>query len=274
MIKIKCNLCDRDISACNFAKHLDAHERGNVKQRLSIPNHVHHDSDGFYKCWICNCVKSKTKAGILSHVWRKHTQDGIILGEKICLSQKGRKAWNKGLNKQTSSIIAEQAAKQSQKLKEEFQNGKRKPNVPNEAFRKKLSIEQSMRNRGGKCKWFDINGIKVQGTWEKFIAEKMNEFNIVWVKPHTNNDVWTYFDLRNQMHSYAPDFFLPEYQVWFEIKGFWWGNDKEKMDIIKTQYPDRKILIIEKDCYLKLKSDFNYIFQILPPKANLEKASG
>ena len=53
-------------------------------------------------------------------------------------------------------------------------------------------------------------------------------------------------------HSYAPDFYLPDYNLWLEVKCYWWGNDKRKMNIIKLTFPERKIVIVEKDGYEKI----------------------
>jgi len=36
------------------------------------------------------------------------------------------------------------------------------------------------------------------------------------------------------------------------FKGFWWGNDKEKMKVVLEQHDDKKIVIIEKDDFEKL----------------------
>lgn len=116
--------------------------------------------------------------------------------------------------------------------------------------RKRLSEKQSLNNSGGKSKWFDINGIKVQGTWERDIAIKFNELNIEWIKPKTNNSIWIY-EKDGKQHSYSPDFYLPEFDIYIEIKGYWWGDDKNKMDIIIKTYPERRLLIIEKEEYLE-----------------------
>lgn len=116
--------------------------------------------------------------------------------------------------------------------------------------RRELSIEQSLRNRGGKSKWFEVSGQKVQGTWERDFALKLNELNIKWIKPSTNNSVFRY-TLDGKERSYAPDFFLPEYNVYLELKGYWWGNDREKMNAVIKQHSDKNIIIIERDKYKK-----------------------
>lgn len=51
---------------------------------------------------------------------------------------------------------------------------------------------------------------------------------------------------------HTPDLFLKEYDVYLEIKGYWWGDDKRKMDAVKQQHPEKKIVIIEKNEYNRI----------------------
>lgn len=119
-----------------------------------------------------------------------------------------------------------------------------------EEFKKSVSIRQSLNNTGGRCKWFDVDGQKVQGTWERDLALHMSKLGIVWKKIKLKTDVMWY-KINGQTKAYTPDFYLPEYSLKLEIKGYWWGNDKEKMNIISKLYPNQ-ITIIEKDIFFKL----------------------
>lgn len=116
----------------------------------------------------------------------------------------------------------------------------------NEA-RDRLSKRMSENNPGGRSKWFEVNGKKVQGTWERNFALYCNENNIEWdrCKP------WKYI-LDGKERSYTPDFFILEKNLYIEIKGRWWGDDKRKMEAVINQHPDKKILILEKEKYQKL----------------------
>jgi|APSaa5957512535_1039671.scaffolds.fasta_scaffold35462_2 hypothetical protein len=114
------------------------------------------------------------------------------------------------------------------------------PNRPNDEANKRLSIIQSTNNRGGRSKWFTVAGKKVQGTWEQKFAMFLEERKIEWerCKP------WKY-TIKDKEKHYTPDFFLPELNLFIEIKGYWWGNDKEKMIEVQKQHKDKNILIIE-----------------------------
>ena len=52
--------------------------------------------------------------------------------------------------------------------------------------------------------------------------------------------------------SYAPDFYLPDFDVYLEIKGYWWGRDKEKMELVIAQNPHKRICIITKSEFDRL----------------------
>lgn len=119
------------------------------------------------------------------------------------------------------------------------------------AARLKLSVSQSLHNRGGKCKWYDYRGIKLQGTWELNIAKKLDELGISWYKPKVNKDVWNYV-LDGKCKSYTPDLFLVETNIYLEIKGYWWGDDRRKMEAVIAQHPDKNVLIIEKEEYNRI----------------------
>lgn len=113
--------------------------------------------------------------------------------------------------------------------------------------RKRQSERMSENNPGGKSKWFELDGKKVQGTWELNFAIHCNENGIAWerCKP------WKYV-MDGKVRNYTPDFYIPSKNLYIEIKGRWWGDDRRKMDCVIEQHPDKNILIIEKEQYNKL----------------------
>lgn len=75
--------------------------------------------------------------------------------------------------------------------------------------------------------------------------------NIDWIKPKTNNYIFKY-EVDGKIKSYTPDFYLPSFDVYLEIKGYWWGRDREKMDLVISKYPETKFVIIEKEKFIKI----------------------
>jgi hypothetical protein len=65
---------------------------------------------------------------------------------------------------------------------------------------------------------------KVRGTWEKYLAEWLTENKINWVRR-------TYLSYTEEgvKKTYTPDFFLPERNIYLEVKGYYSEKDKQKM---------------------------------------------
>lgn len=201
-------------------------------------------------CPICNKELKSEKAKV-AHVWRAHSEDGVAHGQKTGSKSKGRPSHRKGLTKETSEEIRRTAEKNSQTIQTKIANGSFVPNKMGIEARKRLSVEQSIKNRGGKCKWFEYKGQKLQGTWELNIAKKLDELGIDWYKPAVHRDVWEY-KLDGKKKSYTPDLQLIDQDIFLEIKGYWWGDDKRKMEAVLSQHPEKKIVIIEKNEYNKI----------------------
>lgn len=98
-------------------------------------------------------------------------------------------------------------------------------------------------NHNHGCKWFLINGIKVQGTWEKKFAEYLNVNNIKWERRKISF---------KKTHQYTPDFYCPEQNVYFEIKGFRRDRDIYKMYLVLAEHPELQIKMIERNEIMNL----------------------
>ena len=152
-------------------------------------------------------------------------------------------AWNKGLSQ-----------KEYPSLARPNQKGKKFGSAltgHSEKTKQKISLKLSVNNKGGRSKWYEVAGQKVQGTWERNVAQKFEEMGISWKKLNVNIHTFEY-EIDSKKRNYTPDFYLKEYNIYIEIKGYWWGNDKEKMDIVMNKYPDVKFIIIEKEQYNKI----------------------
>jgi len=44
--------------------------------------------------------------------------------------------------------------------------------------------------------------------------------------------------------TYTPDFYLPEYNCFLEVKGVWMVGQKKKMRLFREQYPNVKLLVV------------------------------
>lgn len=120
-------------------------------------------------------------------------------------------------------------------------------------------------NRGGNCKWFDFikkDGvlIKLQGTYELRFAKILDKLDSEWIKPTIWNREhqfeWT--DSENITHWYTPDFWSPLFKKYFEIKGYWTENQKDKKKFIE-KIDNVRIIYIED--LLKIEgNDISYFY--------------
>lgn len=233
--KKECLRCNRLISLSNFDRHISLC-KGEKLQFDCI--------DGRYECPICH--KPFTKMGIHTHYWRNHG-NGVSHDPNIGYSN-GRVAWNKNLTAEDDSRLRKMSVSLSKTVRHKVENGTYKVNRLSPEWREKLSVSQSIRNRGGKCKWFDhlkLDGtiVKVQGTFEKRFAEVLDGVDPGWRR----GDTFIWVDEGNRQHRYSADFYSPLLDMNFEVKGYWWGNDKKKMRLVFEQNPDARIEIVREE---------------------------
>ena len=132
--------------------------------------------------------------------------------------------------------------------------GRRVQPVMSEANRRAVSERQSLHNSGGRCKWFEVDGQRVQGTWERDVATKLTSLGIEWVKLGKKKDV-VWYTMDGKAKAYTPDFYLPQFDRLLEVKGFWWGRDQEKMKLVCEQNQHLRIILMEKTMFESFLKD-------------------
>ena len=78
-----------------------------------------------------------------------------------------------------------------------------------------------------KNQWF-------KSLWEANFAKWCDGSGIKW---KYEPKAWK-LKLNNKNTNYIPDFYLPEFDVWIEIKGYWRKDAKEKFELCQKQYPE------------------------------------
>lgn len=90
--------------------------------------------------------------------------------------------------------------------------------------------------------------INFYSTWEANIARI---FNLVGLK-------WRYspkiFNLGK--HTYRPDFYLPDFDMFIEVKNFLNPYSLERDFLFRQKYPNIELKLILKDDYLEIKSNY------------------
>ena len=88
----------------------------------------------------------------------------------------------------------------------------------------------------------DGSEVKMDSTWEVAMAEKLDELTIRWIR--NDNMKLEYTTIRGRKRKYIPDFYLPDYDLYIEVKGYWTDAARHKMKDIEERNPG-KILILE-----------------------------
>lgn len=87
------------------------------------------------------------------------------------------------------------------------------------------------------------NSIYFYSRWEANIARLLNLFHIKWIhQPQT-------FNLQTQ--KYTPDFYLPEYDLYLEVKNFLGSYSKERDEKFRRIYSDIHLVLLLKEEYLE-----------------------
>jgi len=82
----------------------------------------------------------------------------------------------------------------------------------------------------------------MDSTWEVAMAKRLDKLNIRWdrdesIKIHYQNE-------KGKNKNYIPDFYLPEFKLFIEVKGYWTDSARYKMKDVQERYPN-SFLILE-----------------------------
>ena len=84
-----------------------------------------------------------------------------------------------------------------------------------------------------------IGDVYMRSTYETRFATLLNSLGIKW------NYEPKHFSVLNEK-TYLPDFYVPDVNAYFEIKGWWRDDAKEKFDAFVNEYPLLKYALVNK----------------------------
>jgi len=102
--------------------------------------------------------------------------------------------------------------------------------------RKKLWSKQSTYTKK------DGSKVSMDSSWESIMAMRLDEINVKWERDE--NMKLKYLSKSGRKRNYIPDFYLPDYDIYIEVKGYWTDAAKHKMQDVQKRNPV-KILILE-----------------------------
>jgi len=199
-----------------------------------------------------------------------------ISAAKLKFYQQGNKPWNYRITTENNEILKRTAMKISAALRGrslEERCGKEWA----EEFKRKHSLRMSGKNNpmfGKPCPHrkggfrADL-GHYVRSSWEADFARILKYYNVGYTyEPQT-------FELikpNGEIMHYTPDFYVESQNTFYEIKGWFHDEDKEKLDLFQTQYPQHHLVLINTTKFaefaLQYKSLINWECPRIPIKQN------
>lgn len=82
----------------------------------------------------------------------------------------------------------------------------------------------------------------MDSTWEVACAVRLDELGIRWIR--NPNLKLKYTTRGRRARNYIPDFYLPDYDVYIEVKGYWTDAARHKMKNVQERNTV-KIIILE-----------------------------
>jgi len=162
----------------------------------------------------------------------------------------GKKVWNEGLkikdcpslgkNKEAREKIGKNTSKSNKNRFSNIENRKKHSDIMIEVA-KKYPDSYGVSNRS-RAKHYEYKGQKFQGTWELEFFKFCERKNI---RCRRNRESFPYF-WKEKTHYYYPDFYLIDFNVFVEIKGYETDRDIAK----QRDFPvNKKLLILRKKEY-------------------------
>lgn len=112
------------------------------------------------------------------------------------------------------------------------------------AYRKKRSRRKKRELWSKKSDYTCIDGsvVSMDSTWEVACANRLDELGIRWIR---NPGLKLKYTTRGRrLRNYIPDFYLPDHDVYIEVKGYWTDAARHKMMSVQALNPV-KIIILE-----------------------------
>ncbi len=182
-------------------------------------------------------------------------------------------SWNKGLTKETD----ERVRKYSETISKKYKDGTNKvwsdglTKDTDERIKKsaeiiKYTVTQKIQNNEWHCSFSKsrthiYKGCSFHGKWEVSFAKYLDLKYINWERPKNNFE----YIFENCKHFYTPDFYLPDFDLYIEIKGYPTDRDIIKWETLKKSHK-LDIYFGDELNSLGLVDEFKNIYDSVPEK--------
>jgi hypothetical protein len=248
--KICCINCKSEIRICNFEKHIkgvSCNKGGTFHGLLKLIGNTckfcgieNHNKNSLSKHQL-RCTKNPNKIKYIPSygmLGKKHSVESKRL---IGLKSTGREKSDLTLQKLKEARLkywtSETRAKQGERM--------RKAVVDNP--------ESYCAGNQGRVKTYEIDGMKLKGKWEVKFYLWCKQHDIITERPLTGFEYeW------NGTRLYFPDFYLPAFDLYVEVKGFETDRDQAKW----SAFP-HKLGIVRKNEIKQIENDLFNIESIM-----------
>lgn len=131
---------------------------------------------------------------------------------------------------------------------------------------KKYPLSYSSQNVCGRTKSIDCidsygNPTKVAGSWELKVSQELDSLNIKWTNIIEENIIYHW---NNQDRRYYPDFYLPDYDIYIEVKGYERERDLKKWEVLT-----HKLIVLKNKEITQLKKNQLDILELIKNKKKI-----
>jgi predicted nuclease of restriction endonuclease-like RecB superfamily len=83
--------------------------------------------------------------------------------------------------------------------------------------------------------------VSMDSTWEVACAKRLDELGVRWIR---NPSLKLKYTTRGRRaRNYIPDFYLPDHDVYIEVKGYWTDAARHKMKDVLERNPVQIIIL-------------------------------
>lgn len=160
------------------------------------------------------------------------------------------KAKQLGINKPVVSDITRLKISEKTKGKVISEESKHKISEAMKRLAKENPDVYCGQHTNGRVKKYLYNNVYLDGTWEVIIAKYLDKHNIKWIRPKKPFE----YMQKNSLHYYYPDFYIPEFDYYIEVKGY-----ETERDLIKYKTINNLIVIKKHEVNCILNDTYNIL---------------
>lgn len=107
--------------------------------------------------------------------------------------------------------------------------------------------EYALAKKSGRRFYNEVDDTYYRSRWEIVMANALHESGIEFQYEPKR------FMYHKHKESYLPDFYLPKFSLWIEVKGYMDKRSKKRIVLFGKEYPEEKLVLVMEDEIERLK---------------------